>query len=195
GGGTDARERRNEAAKARFARLHGYRGGNRGRRTAAPAVPQLARVVRRGARGRARRGYALDGNVGRSRVGGRGGSEAGAHRHRAVRQKNEHNGACSVNITIIGGGNMARALLGGLIARGQASDALAVVEIDAEARATVAARFGVATFAAIEPAAIGSADVIVIAVKPQNVRVVARELATLLTRQAGLPIAAGVRLS
>ncbi len=60
-----------------------------------------------------------------------------------------------MNITIIGGGNMARALLGGLIARGHGSDALAVVEIDAEARATVAARFGVATFAAIEPAAVG----------------------------------------
>jgi pyrroline-5-carboxylate reductase len=100
-----------------------------------------------------------------------------------------------MNITIIGGGNMARALLGGLIARGYASDALAVVEIDAEARATVAARFGVATFAAIEPAAVGGADVIVIAVKPQHVRAVARELATMLKRQVVLTIAAGIRLS
>jgi pyrroline-5-carboxylate reductase len=100
-----------------------------------------------------------------------------------------------MNITLIGGGNMARALLGGLIARGHGSDALAVVEIDAEARATVAARFGVATFAAIEPAAIGRADVIVIAVKPQQVRAVARELATLLKRQVVLTIAAGIRLS
>ena len=100
-----------------------------------------------------------------------------------------------MNITIIGGGNMARALLGGLIARGHGSDALAVVEIDAEARATVAARFGVATFPAIEPAAVGNADVIVIAVKPQNVRIVARELATLLKRQVVLTIAAGIRLS
>ena len=53
-----------------------------------------------------------------------------------------------MNITLLGGGNMARALLGGLIARGHGSEALVVVEIDAEARATVAARFGVATFAA-----------------------------------------------
>ena len=100
-----------------------------------------------------------------------------------------------MNITIIGGGNIARALLGGLIARGHGSDALAVVEIDAEARATVAARFGVATFSAIEPAAVVNADVIVIAVKPQNVRIVARELATLLKRQVVLTIAAGIRLS
>ncbi len=42
---------------------------------------------------------------------------------------------------------MARALIGGLVARGQASKALSVVEISPEARATVAARFGVATFA------------------------------------------------
>ncbi|HEX5864614.1 MAG TPA: pyrroline-5-carboxylate reductase [Casimicrobiaceae bacterium] len=100
-----------------------------------------------------------------------------------------------MNITIIGGGNMARALLGGLVARGQASDALAVIEIDADARATVAARFGIATFAAIEAAAVVNADVIVIAVKPQNVRIVARELATLLKRQVVLTIAAGIRLS
>ena len=55
-----------------------------------------------------------------------------------------------LNITFIGGGNMARALIGGLIARGHASNALSVVEISPDARATVAARFGVATFAAIE---------------------------------------------
>jgi pyrroline-5-carboxylate reductase len=99
-----------------------------------------------------------------------------------------------MNITFIGGGNMARALIGGLIARGVASNALAVVEVDAEARATVAARFGVATFPQVEPAVVANADVIVIAVKPQNVRIVARELATMLKRQVVLTIAAGIRL-
>ena len=100
-----------------------------------------------------------------------------------------------MNITIVGGGNMARALLGGLIARGRGSHVLTVVEIDAEARASVSARFGVATFAALEPPSVVNADVIVIAVKPQNVRAVARELATLLKRQVVLTIAAGIRLS
>ena len=65
-----------------------------------------------------------------------------------------------MNITFIGGGNMARALVGGLIARGVASKALAVVEVDAEARSTVAARFGIATFPQVEPAAVVNADVI-----------------------------------
>ncbi|HEY2862322.1 MAG TPA: pyrroline-5-carboxylate reductase [Casimicrobiaceae bacterium] len=100
-----------------------------------------------------------------------------------------------MNTTFIGGGNMARALIGGLIARGHASKALSVVEISPDTRATVAARFGVATFAEIEPAAIGHADLIVIAVKPQHVRTVARAMATLLKRQVVVTIAAGIRLS
>jgi len=99
-----------------------------------------------------------------------------------------------MNITFIGGGNMARALIGGLIARGDASNAFKVVEVEPDARATISARFGVATFIQIEPAAVVHADLIVIAVKPQSVRLVARELATLLKRQVVLSIAAGIRL-
>lgn len=90
---------------------------------------------------------------------------------------------------------MARALIGGLVARGSASNAFAVVDVSADARSTVAARFGVATFAEIEAPAVSHADVIVLAVKPQNVRGAARELATILKRQVVLTIAAGIRLS
>src|SRR5438128_1563964 len=89
---------------------------------------------------------------------------------------------------------MARALIGGMVARGSASNAFAVVDPSAEARSTIAARFGVATFAAIEPPALADAEIVVVAVKPQNVRVASRELATLLKRQIVITIAAGIRL-
>ena len=100
-----------------------------------------------------------------------------------------------MNITFIGGGNMAQALIGGLVARGAASKAFAVVDPSAEARSTIAARFGVASFAAIESPAVAHAEVVVLAVKPQNVRVASRELATLLERQIVITIAAGIRLA
>jgi pyrroline-5-carboxylate reductase len=99
-----------------------------------------------------------------------------------------------LNITFIGGGNMARALIGGMVARGVASNGFAVVDPSADARSTIAARFGVATFAAIESPSVAHAEIIVLAVKPQNVRVASRELATLLKRQIVITIAAGIRL-
>src|SRR3954465_2768597 len=100
-----------------------------------------------------------------------------------------------MHISFIGGGNMAKALLGGLIARGHASGSLSVVEIDADSRKLLATRFGIAAFAALDSAAVGGADVIVLAVKPQHMRGVARELLPLLKRQLVLSIAAGIRLN
>jgi pyrroline-5-carboxylate reductase len=100
-------------------------------------------------------------------------------------------------ITFIGGGNMATALIGGMLARGAAAADFRVVEPIAEARARLAASHpGIALFAECTRDAVAGADPVVLAVKPQQMREAARVLATHL---AGAPvvvsIAAGIRLA
>ena len=79
-------------------------------------------------------------------------------------------------IVFIGGGNMGRALLGGLIADGTPPTRLAAAEPDPTRRAALADTFGLRT-AAHGADLVGSAEVLVLAVKPQALRAVAQELA------------------
>ena len=48
-----------------------------------------------------------------------------------------------MKIAFLGGGNMARALIGGLLAQGFDTDAISVIEVDASAREKLAALHGV----------------------------------------------------
>jgi pyrroline-5-carboxylate reductase len=98
-----------------------------------------------------------------------------------------------VKITFIGGGNMAAALLGGLIRKGQAPAGLRVVELQAEARARLAAQFGVVCADSVAAAA-PLGDVVVLAVKPQQMRTAAKALQPQLGRELVITIAAGIRL-
>lgn len=98
-----------------------------------------------------------------------------------------------MNITFIGGGNMATALVGGLVAKGFTPSAIKVVEVLAEARKRLADSFGVKCFEA-PAAAVPFGDVVVLAVKPQQMREVAGALAGSLRRELVLSIAAGIRL-
>jgi pyrroline-5-carboxylate reductase len=71
----------------------------------------------------------------------------------------------------IGGGNMASALIGGLLARGRTAGSLAVVEPVEAQRDRLAARFpGVALHAAVGADAVRGATLVVLAVKPQQMR-------------------------
>ena len=101
-------------------------------------------------------------------------------------------------IAFIGGGNMASALAGGLLARGAAPDAIRIVEPLAAQRERLGARFpGVALHAAGTADALSGADLVVFAVKPQQMRDAARSAASHLRASPGtvvLSIAAGVRL-
>jgi len=99
-----------------------------------------------------------------------------------------------VKITFIGGGNMAVALLGGLIAKGHAPAGMRVVEIQAGARARLAARFGVACVDSAA-AAMPLGEAVVLAVKPQQMRAAARALQPQLGRELVITIAAGIRLA
>ncbi len=99
-------------------------------------------------------------------------------------------------LTFIGGGNMAAALIGGLLRRGMPPAQIAVAEPHPERRRWLEAQFGVATSADNAQVAAQS-DVIVLAVKPQAMREVSLALAPRLAEStqvisvaAGIPLAA-----
>ncbi|QEE23931.1 pyrroline-5-carboxylate reductase [Rhodanobacter glycinis] len=98
-------------------------------------------------------------------------------------------------IAFIGGGNMARSLIGGLLKTGVAAADIRIAEPQAEAREALARDFGVTTFAD-NALAINDADVVLLAVKPQVMPAIREGLRDTLQRQRPLliSIAAGVRL-
>ncbi|HEX7128949.1 MAG TPA: pyrroline-5-carboxylate reductase [Rhodanobacteraceae bacterium] len=95
----------------------------------------------------------------------------------------------------IGGGNMARSLIGALVGHGADASSIAVAEPRADARDELARDFGVRTFADNADAVAG-AECVVLAVKPQMVRKVCEHLAEPLraARPLLISIAAGVRI-
>jgi pyrroline-5-carboxylate reductase len=97
------------------------------------------------------------------------------------------------SIAFIGGGNMARSLIGGLIARGTAPADIHVAEPVEALREALAQDFGIVTHADAEYAAVDR-QTWVLAVKPQVMREVCRSLGELAHRQRPLviSIAAGI---
>ena len=97
------------------------------------------------------------------------------------------------NIAFIGGGNMARSLIGGLIARGTPAARIRVAEPVETLRESLARDFGVATYAtALE--ATEDADLWLLAVKPQVMQTVCTALAEQARAHGALvvSIAAGI---
>lgn len=90
-------------------------------------------------------------------------------------------------IAFIGGGNMARSLVAGLIADGHAAAALSVGEPIAEVRERLSTAYGVRS-TGNNADAVADAEVIVLAVKPQAAPSVCRELAQYLPQPAPLVI-------
>ena len=100
------------------------------------------------------------------------------------------------SIAIIGGGNMARSLIGGLIARGASAASIRVAEPVEVLRESLARDFGIEVFATAQEAA-AEADLWLLAVKPQVMRVVCEGLSTLAQSRKPLvvSIAAGITAS
>jgi len=96
-------------------------------------------------------------------------------------------------VAFIGGGNMARSLIGGLVARGRPADAIRVAEPVAALRDALQQDFGVACAEHAAVAAEG-ANVWVLAVKPQVMREVCAALVPLAQahRPLVVSIAAGI---
>jgi len=102
-----------------------------------------------------------------------------------------------MTVTFIGGGNMASALIGALLRRGAVASHFSVVDPVAEQRARQSARFpGIRVYAEAVAEAFAQSDLVVLAVKPQQMRDAARAMATrLASAPIVLTIAAGIRLA
>ena len=98
------------------------------------------------------------------------------------------------NIAVIGAGQMGEALVGGwLAAKAAAPEALFATDTSVERRDLMKRRFGIRTGADNREAA-SWADVVVLAVKPQTLDGVVRDLAPALAGKLVLSIAAGVTI-
>jgi pyrroline-5-carboxylate reductase len=107
----------------------------------------------------------------------------------------------NAHVTFIGGGNMGRALISGLLANGFESNQISVVEANAVTALKLHEDFGVQSICALEQIAFDFSknNVVVMAIKPQDFNVVAKGLASKLkhansTGPLILSIAAGIRL-
>lgn len=98
-----------------------------------------------------------------------------------------------MDITFIGGGNMAAALIGGMLEKGFDVASIRVVDPTEAAREHVSKSLGVTCFESVEGLS-SLSEVIVLAVKPQHMRVASAALNGRLAGQLVISIAAGIRL-
>ncbi|MDP2820300.1 MAG: pyrroline-5-carboxylate reductase [Polaromonas sp.] len=98
------------------------------------------------------------------------------------------------NIAFIGGGNMASAIIGGLLKQGLPASQIQIVEPWAEQRSKLEADFGI-TAQAAPGAGLAAAALVVWAVKPQTFRQAAQQAGSYTRQALHMSVAAGIRSS
>ncbi|HET9388824.1 MAG TPA: pyrroline-5-carboxylate reductase [Steroidobacteraceae bacterium] len=100
------------------------------------------------------------------------------------------------HLAILGGGNMGRALIGGLLRRGTRPEHIVVAERLAAARESLSRDFGILA-SEDSRSAVAAASLIVLAVKPQDAQAALTAVRPLLQKNRPLlvSVAAGIRLS
>jgi pyrroline-5-carboxylate reductase len=98
-----------------------------------------------------------------------------------------------MKVAFLGGGNMATALIGGLLAKGYDRSSICVIEVSAPARERLAAQHGVHTSTSADAATMQS-EVVVLATKPQDLKAALAPLGDKVREKLVISIAAGVRL-
>jgi len=99
-------------------------------------------------------------------------------------------------LAFIGGGNMARALIGGLIIDGWSPERLWVADPDPHQRRLLARDYSLPNITDVNAQAAAQGDVLLFAVKPQMLRLVAESLTSVVRSRKPLvvSIAAGIRV-
>lgn len=97
----------------------------------------------------------------------------------------------TITIGFIGGGNMASAMLSGMTSQQFAAQNICVVDPDQEKCAALTKKFNIKTSQQLE--AVSTCDVIVLAVKPQQLKAVCKSLIHLTSTKLVISIAAGIR--
>jgi pyrroline-5-carboxylate reductase len=98
----------------------------------------------------------------------------------------------SQTLAFIGGGNMASAIIGGLVKQGTPANRILVVEPFEEARQRLQAQFGVCVLAAAD-ASLTEAGLVIWAVKPQTFKEATQQTRNCCTNALHLSVAAGIR--
>lgn len=99
-----------------------------------------------------------------------------------------------MKISFLGGGNMAAALVSGLLAKGHAPAQMCIVELSQESRERMSERYGVRAVASADADAL-ACDVFILAVKPQQMKAALAPLSGLLGDAVVVSIAAGLRVA